>query len=46
MKFDLKDFFPTVHYFRVMGLFASIGYPVGNCMFGTDDESNQIATVL
>lgn len=46
VKFDLKDFFPTVHYFRVMGLFASIGYPLGNCMFGTDDESNQIAPVL
>jgi RNA-directed DNA polymerase len=46
VKFDLKDFFPTVHYFRVMGLFASIGYALGNCMFGTDDESNQIAPVL
>lgn len=46
VKFDLKDFFPTVHYFRVMGLFASLGYPTGNCMFGTDDESNQIAPVL
>jgi RNA-directed DNA polymerase len=46
VKFDLKDFFPTVHYFRVMGLFASLGYPLGNCMFGTDDESNQIAPVL
>ena len=46
VKFDLKDFFPTMHYFRVMGLFASLGYPVGNCMFGTDDESNQIAPVL
>ncbi|QJX00435.1 reverse transcriptase family protein [Frigoriglobus tundricola] len=46
VKFDLKDFFPTVHFFRVMGLFASIGYPVGNCMFGTDDDSNQIAPVL
>jgi RNA-directed DNA polymerase len=30
----------------VMGLFASLGYPLGNCMFGTDDESNQIAPVL
>ena len=37
VKFDLKDFFPTMHYFRVMGLFASLGYPTGNCMFGTDD---------
>jgi retron-type reverse transcriptase len=46
VKFDLKDFFPTVHYFRVMGLFASLGYPLGNCMFGTADESNQIAPVL
>jgi retron-type reverse transcriptase len=46
VKFDLKDFFPTIHYFRVMGLFASIGYPLGNCMFGTEDESNQIAPVL
>jgi len=46
VKFDLKDFFPTMHYFRVMGLFASLGYPTGNCMFGTDDESNQIAPVL
>jgi RNA-directed DNA polymerase len=46
VKFDLKDFFPTVHYFRVMGFFASLGYALGNCMFGTDDESNQIAPVL
>ncbi|HJZ53389.1 MAG TPA: reverse transcriptase family protein [Gemmataceae bacterium] len=46
VKFDLKDFFPTMHYFRVMGLFASLGYPTGNCMFGTEDESNQIAPVL
>jgi retron-type reverse transcriptase len=46
VKFDLKDFFPTVHYFRVMGLFANLGYPFGNCMFGTSDESNQVAPVL
>lgn len=46
VKFDLKDFFPTVHYFRVMGLFASLGYAIGNCMFGTDDGANQIAPVL
>ncbi len=42
----MKDFFPTIHYFRVMGLFASLGYAVGNCMFGTDDDANQIAPVL
>jgi retron-type reverse transcriptase len=46
VKFDLKDFFPTIHFFRVMGLFASLGYAVGNCMFGSDDESNQLAPVL
>jgi retron-type reverse transcriptase len=46
VKFDLKDFFPTIHYFRVMGLFASLGYGVGNCMFGSDDESKQLAPVL
>ncbi|MFO0822090.1 MAG: reverse transcriptase family protein [Gemmataceae bacterium] len=46
VKFDLKEFFPTVHYFRVIGLFASMGYPVGNCLFGTEDRSNQIAPVL
>jgi retron-type reverse transcriptase len=46
VKFDLKDFFPTIHYFRVMGLFASLGYSVGNCMFGSDDGSTQLAPVL
>ncbi len=46
VKFDLKDFFPTIHYFRVMGLFASLGYPVDNCMFGTKDEAKQVAPVL
>jgi hypothetical protein len=46
VKFDLKDFFPTIHYFRVMGFFASLGYNVGNCMFGTADDSNQLAPVL
>lgn len=46
VKFDLKEFFPTVHYFRVIGLFASLGYTVGNCRFGTSDESNQVAPTL
>jgi RNA-directed DNA polymerase len=26
VKLDLKDFFPTVHYRRVLGLFQSLGY--------------------
>jgi RNA-directed DNA polymerase len=46
LKFDLKDFFPTIHYYRVVGLFASLGYPVENCRFSTDDESKAIAPTL
>jgi retron-type reverse transcriptase len=46
VKFDLKDFFPTMHYFRVMGLFASLGYAVGQCKFGTSDEAQAVAPVL
>ncbi len=46
VKFDLKDFFPTVHYYRVLGFFASLGYSVGNARFGTDDMSTQVAPVL
>ncbi|MFT3698890.1 MAG: reverse transcriptase family protein [Kofleriaceae bacterium] len=29
VKLDLKDFFPTVHYRRVRGLFQSLGYNAG-----------------
>ncbi len=46
VKFDLRDFFPTIHYFRVLGLFASLGYPVDNAKFGTADKSTQIAPTL
>lgn len=46
VKFDLKDFFPTVHYYRVLGFFASLGYSVGNAKFGTEDKSTQVAPVL
>lgn len=46
VKFDLKDFFPTVHYYRVLGFFASLGYAVGNARFGTSDTSTQVAPVL
>lgn len=46
VKFDLKDFFPTIHYYRVLGFFASLGYSVGNARFGTEDKSTQIAPVL
>jgi RNA-directed DNA polymerase len=46
VKFDLEDFFPTIHYYRVMGLFASLGYPIEDARFGTGDTSRQIAAVL
>lgn len=46
LKFDLEDFFPTVHYYRVMGLFASLGYFIGNGRFESRDDSRQVAPVL
>jgi RNA-directed DNA polymerase len=46
LKFDLTDFFPTIHYYRVVGLFASLGYYVGNARFHADDEARQVAPTL
>jgi hypothetical protein len=46
LKFDLTDFFPTFHYFRVMGLFASLGYPVGVGRFASRDEAREVAPTL
>jgi RNA-directed DNA polymerase len=46
VKFDLEDFFPTIHHYRVLGLFARLGYSVGNSRFGTHDASNQVAPTL
>jgi retron-type reverse transcriptase len=46
LKFDLKDFFPTIHYYRVVGLFASLGYGVAECRFSTADDSRAVAPTL
>jgi RNA-directed DNA polymerase len=46
LKFDLTDFFPTIHFHRVLGLFARLGYTVGNARFGTADESKSVAPTL
>ncbi|HZU37816.1 MAG TPA: reverse transcriptase family protein [Gemmataceae bacterium] len=46
LKFDLSDFFPTIHYHRVVGLFASLGYYVGDGRFGTEDEARRVAPTL
>ena len=46
LKFDLTDLFPTIHYYRVVGLFASMGYHAGNRRFGTADDFDQVGPVL
>jgi hypothetical protein len=46
LKFDLADFFPTIHYYRVLGLFASLGYYVGDARFRAADASRQVAPTL
>ena len=46
LKFDLENFFPTIHGYRVMGLFARLGYEVDNGRFGSDDDSTHVAPVL
>jgi hypothetical protein len=46
LKFDLTDFFPTIYYYRVVGLFASLGYAVGNARFAAADESTHVAPTL
>jgi hypothetical protein len=46
LKFDLTDFFPTIHYYRVVGLFARLGYAVGDVRFASADDSRQVAPTL
>lgn len=46
IKFDLEDFFPTIHHYRVVGLFASLGYDYSDGRFGADDSSNRTAPTL
>ena len=46
LKFDLADFFPTIHYHRVVGLFASLGYYLGDGRFGTEDDARRVAPTL
>jgi retron-type reverse transcriptase len=46
VKFDLRDFFPTIHYYRVLGLFARLGYAVDDARFGTEDDSRRVAPTL
>jgi hypothetical protein len=46
LKFDLTDFFPTIHYHRLVGLFASLGYYIGDGRFGTEDDARRVAPTL
>jgi hypothetical protein len=46
LKFDLSDFFPTIHYYRVVGLFASLGYRADDGKFGSADDSTRVAATL
>jgi hypothetical protein len=46
VKFDLRDFFPTIHYYRALGLFARLGYPLDDARFGTEDDSQRVAATL
>jgi retron-type reverse transcriptase len=46
VKFDLRDFFPTISFYRVVGVFARLGYPVDDARFSTDDGSRRVAATL
>lgn len=46
VKFDLQNFFPTIHHFRAVGLFVSLGYEYSNGRFSNEDRSAQIAPTL
>lgn len=46
IKFDLKDFFPTLGYWRIVGLFAHLGYYLDERAFSTRDDSRAVAPTL
>ena len=46
LKFDLRNFFPSIHWSRVLGLFVSLGYYAGTCRLSRDDDSRNVAMAL
>jgi len=46
VKFDLVDFFPSIHYARVGGLFASLGYDLGRSRFSRLGTDRSVAPTL
>ena len=46
LKFDLQEFFPTITFARVTGLFTSLGYFSNSAFFSKDDDSHRVAATL
>lgn len=47
VKFDIKDFFPSIRYFRVVGMFANLGYHCDDRpRFSSYDDSTAVAATL
>jgi len=46
LKFDLQEFFPTISYGRVIGLFTSLGYFCSRAYYSKNDQSREVATTL
>lgn len=46
IKFDLANFFDTIDYWRVVGLFASFGYGLGDLAFRASDDDAEVAPTL
>lgn len=46
LKFDLREFFPTITYARVIGLLTNLGYFANNAFFSKQDDSHRVAATL
>jgi retron-type reverse transcriptase len=46
LKFDLQQFFPTITYARVTGLFTRLGYFSNKAYYSKDDDSHRVAATL
>ena len=46
LKFDLQEFFPTITYARVTGLFTSLGYFSNKSFYSKEDDSHRVAATL
>ena len=46
LKFDLQEFFPTITYARVTGLFTSLGYFGSQAYYSKQDDSHRVAATL